>query len=82
MKIGYLLFLPLGSLLLASHSYAQQNEPGETILDTGRGTPIPLQRLEQNTADINIDGKINESAWAGINVINNMRVINPDTLEA
>ncbi|MBL4820252.1 MAG: hypothetical protein JKY98_04555 [Gammaproteobacteria bacterium] len=82
MKIGYLLFLPLGSLLLASHSYAQQNEPGETVLDTGRGTPIPLQRLEQNTADIDIDGKINESAWAGINVINNMRVINPDTLEA
>jgi hypothetical protein len=49
---------------------------------SSRGTPIPLQRHVQATVDIDVDGNLNEAVWGEIPAINDMRVIDPDTLEA
>jgi hypothetical protein len=39
-----------------------------------------LTRVEESQANINLDGFVDEAVWVNIPVIDNMRVINPDTL--
>ena len=39
-----------------------------------------LTRIDESDANINLDGFVDEAVWENIPVIDNMRVINPDTL--
>ncbi len=39
-----------------------------------------LTRVDESDANINLDGFVDEAVWEGIPVVDNMRVINPDTL--
>ena len=44
--------------------------------------PIPLTRLANREANINIDGRVNELAWSGLRIYNELRVLRPDTLKS
>ena len=44
--------------------------------------PIPLTRFNDREANINIDGHVDEPAWAGSRTYNELRVLSPDTLAA
>ncbi len=44
--------------------------------------PIPLTRFNDREANINIDGHVDEPAWAGLRAYNEMKVLVPDTLAA
>ena len=39
-----------------------------------------LTRIDERVANINLDGFVDEAIWKGIPVVDNMKVINPDTL--
>ena len=42
--------------------------------------PIQLPRFDEATADIRIDGRLDEAAWQGIAGVDSFQVIDPDTL--
>ena len=44
--------------------------------------PIPLTRLADREANINIDGRVNDLAWSGLPIYNELRVLRPDTLKS
>src|SRR5690606_27064312 len=72
--------LLLSTFLLSSLSYAQSS--GSAVELTLRdGSALVLQHFEHSAANIDVDGRIDESAWGRIAPINEMRVIDPDTLE-
>ncbi len=78
------LFLTAVSLLVIGIPIHAQ----ETIITTSdtAGTnqesadPIPLTRFNDREANINIDGHVDEPAWAGLRAYNEMKVLVPDTL--
>jgi len=55
-------------------------EPGELFLQSRDRTAIKLPYIDHDEADVSIDGAIDEQVWSRIPVINDMRVIVPDTL--
>ena len=73
----------LGCLALSSLSSAQSSSASTNAveLNLGNGTVIPLQSFDHATADVDIDGNVTESVWGRIAPINQMRVIEPDTLD-
>ncbi len=83
--MNYRIALPsvLGCLALSSFSSAQTSTNNNTPveLNLGNGTVIPLQSVDHSTANIDVDGNVNESVWGRIAPINQMRVIEPDTLD-
>jgi len=42
---------------------------------------IALQRHDHSDANVDVDGRIDEAVWGRVDAINQMRVIDPDTLE-
>ncbi len=71
----------VASALVCAPSFAQDPSSSNVELTFNNGVALPLQRLEHNSAAIEIDGFVNESAWGQVAPINQMRVIDPDTLE-
>ncbi len=69
-------------ILLPGVSVAQTSPTTPVQLSLNNGSALTLQRLDHDAANIDIDGQINESAWSRIAPINEMKVIDPDTLEA
>ncbi|MCB1669790.1 MAG: DUF5916 domain-containing protein [Gammaproteobacteria bacterium] len=53
---------------------------GGVIIQDRRGNPIRLLYVDQDEADISVDGVIDEAVWSRVQVIDDMRVIIPDTL--
>jgi hypothetical protein len=49
-------------------------------IDAGTRAPIRLLRIVHDAADITIDGRIDEPAWFDLPALNNMKVVEPDTL--
>jgi hypothetical protein len=41
---------------------------------------ITLQQIEHDVANVDVDGRLDETVWGRIDAINQMRVIDPDTL--
>ena len=74
--------LPLLLLLLIPLAgYGQPGGSASLSEQGSRGAPIRLQRLTQSSVDIDIDGSLDEAVWAQVVTINDMRVIDPDTLD-
>lgn len=78
------LLAAIGSLLFANSAMAQDANSAisDVELKFVRGAAITLQQFSSEEADIEIDGVVDEAVWAGINVVDDMRVIVPDTLDA
>ncbi|ALO45974.1 DUF5916 domain-containing protein [Pseudohongiella spirulinae] len=57
----------LGCLLLCSSAYTQESVP-------------QLTRLDESLVNIELDGRLDESVWQQVPVIDGMRVVTPDTL--
>lgn len=74
------------SVLGYFHNVIAQDTPSDIQaglqLQLGNGTRIPLQRVQQDESDIDIDGELNEAAWSRITPFSGLRVVNPDTLQA
>lgn len=70
----------LGLSLLAIAVHAQESGAAALELNVGTGPPIKLLRVDHDTVDISIDGRIDEKIWQGIEPIGEMRVTKPDTL--
>ncbi|MDT8427170.1 MAG: DUF5916 domain-containing protein [Pseudomonadales bacterium] len=76
-------------LLLANTVWAQPPAPlaqapavQATETRLGREIRIPLQRFEENSFGINIDGRVDEAAWKQVEPVSGMRIIDPETLAA
>ena len=95
-RLNYRMAVPsvLSCIILGNLSYAQT--PGNSSaaapanptapdggveVDFGRGAAIPLQRFDHAEVDIDVDGTIDEAAWGRVAPINQMRVIDPETLD-
>lgn len=65
-------------------SVAQSPNTGGTNLELALndGVAIPLQRVVHASANIDIDGRIDEAVWGSITPLRQMRVIDPDTLNS
>jgi hypothetical protein len=59
---------------------AEQDVPQVFSVDSGFGNPIGLVRFDDDSAQMKIDGKLDESAWMGLAEIRELRVLEPDTL--
>ncbi|MEZ5492773.1 MAG: DUF5916 domain-containing protein [Gammaproteobacteria bacterium] len=87
LKVRTLAVLVLLFVWTANSAVAQQTDIGQSqpsgglLLQDGRSIPIKLLSVDHDEADIDIDGAIDEPVWQRIEVINDMRVIIPDTLD-
>jgi len=70
----------LASAFLSNTAIAQNPNSG-VELTLENGSVLALQRVEHSSADVAVDGFINEGVWGRVAPINQMRVIDPDTLE-
>lgn len=52
----------------------------DVSLSVDERATIPLSRIAHDIADVDVDGRIEEGVWNQIAPINEMRVIDPDTL--
>ena len=67
--------------LMYSYPALPQSSAGELpAIDAGARAPIRLLRVAHDAADITIDGRIDEPAWQDVPALNNMKVVEPDTL--
>lgn len=71
----------LTCVLGANAALAQAPNTDGVELALDNGTTLKLQRIAHSSADVTVDGAIDESVWGRIAPINQMRVIDPDTLE-
>lgn len=69
------------SACVCAPTFAQNSNASAVELTFNDGLALPLQRFDHGNVDIEVDGFINESAWGQVAPINQMRVIDPDTLE-
>lgn len=67
--------------LLCSFSHSQDSANAAVELTLNNGSALTLQRFEHSDAEVDVDGRIDESVWGRIAPINEMRVVDPDTLE-
>jgi len=66
-------------LLAATSGRAQEDiEAVEISLDAD--APLRLERFEHESADIRIDGRLDEEPWLAVPVYTSLRVVQPDTL--
>ena len=73
----------LSSLAVSTVALAQPDSsqtPTSLELDLGDDRIIRLQQFEHSQADITIDGVVDDNVWQQVPAINEMRVIEPDTL--
>jgi len=54
---------------------------GEINIAAGDSEPLVLTRFEEDDHSVRIDGHIDESIWLGVEPINDLRVLTPDTRE-
>lgn len=78
------LLLAISGLLFANSTMAQNANSATSSVDLkfARGAAISLQQIGVADADIEIDGIVDEPVWSRINILDDMRVIVPDTLDA
>ncbi|MDX1489987.1 MAG: DUF5916 domain-containing protein [Pseudohongiellaceae bacterium] len=67
------------TLLPFSYICAQPQQELSVALDS---QTIKLQRLVHRDIDMEIDGRLSEGAWSTATAINQMRIIEPETLDA
>lgn len=69
-------------LLFTPLAYGQSAvSPTGVEVDLGGGSVITLPLYDHSNAAVDVDGIIDETVWGRITPINQMRVIEPDTLE-
>lgn len=75
------LLAPVLALAFATASVSALAQVDDALeVDVGTGSPIRLLRTDHDSLQIDIDGHINETIWAGVEPIGEMRVTTPDTL--
>ena len=65
----------------SDHSNSSSAMPEEGIeVDFQTGDVLKLEQWDHDTADIKVDGKVDESAWGSARAVNLMKVVEPETL--
>lgn len=62
-------------------TFAQTSSSAAVEVALRDGSVLALQHFEHSAANIDVDGRLDEAVWGRIAPINEMRVIDPDTLE-
>ena len=79
----YVCFLPMAAgAQTATDSDNEQFEglSAGVVVDIQSGEPVRLQRFDHDQVAITIDGHLAEDVWASLNVFDDFKVVDPDTL--